>query len=129
MASLGCFDGGTVGGVIERFRKLPVGRGLFNPDYLPQSLIHCINYPAANYQMYANPFEDHTSNQGQSKPKVIVNTLLPLTARQIHALIAHKHDLSTLGRIVIVGRVISLKEMVGRTQVKVTDETGMLTVV
>ena len=42
---------------------------------------------------------------------------------------ANKKDILTLGRIVLIGRVLELKEMVGRTQLKICDNTGMTTII
>lgn len=52
-----------------------------------------------------------------------------MTIRQLNAVLAKKEQLWTIGKIVIVGRVVRVKEMVGRTLVVLTDETGLLTVV
>ena len=79
--------------------------------------------------MHHNFEKDEVSNnQTISKGKTLANSLLPLTVKQINHLISKK-DTPHLGRIVVVGRIIELKEMNNRTQVKLTDETGVITII
>ena len=80
--------------------------------------------------MIFNPFEreEHT-NKDNSKFKHAVNTLLPLSINQVKALINRKEDFSTLGKIVLIGRIVRIKETVGRTQVHLSDSTGTVTII
>lgn len=81
--------------------------------------------------MILDPFEreDQTSNNTHSKSKAFSSTLLPITAKQLNSLIGRNTDFSALGRVVLLGRVSHLKEMVGRAQVTLTDETGTVTII
>lgn len=75
--------------------------------------------------MIFDPFErEDQANTNPSKTKAFVNTLVPLSIKQLNSLIANKQDFSALGKIVLIGRVVKLREMVGRTQVKLSDESG-----
>ena len=82
--------------------------------------------------MIVHPLErerEENTNQSVSKNKSYNNSLLPLTIKQIGMITANKKDLLTLGRIVLIGRVLELQEMVGRTQIKISDNTGMTTII
>jgi hypothetical protein len=80
--------------------------------------------------MKMNPMQkdDNHSNQN-SKPRIYVYTILPLSVKLLNDLVKLKKDLTGIGRIQLIGRVIELKVMVGRTQVKMTDSTGVASIV
>ena len=70
--------------------------------------------------MELNPFEREDTHQTNiSKNKQYNNQLTPLTIRQINSLAASNKMPNT--KIVLIARIVSIKEMIGRTQLKVTD--------
>ena len=71
--------------------------------------------------------ENHSNQSSKSRP--FVYTILPLSVKLLNDLIKMKKDLTGVGRISLIGRVIELKEMVGRTQVRMTDSTGTVSIV
>ncbi len=81
--------------------------------------------------MIFNPLEreDQGNTTNHSKSKAFVQPLLPMTVRQVNILLTRKEDLAGIGKVSVVGRVVRVKEMVGRTLVVITDETGVLTVI
>ena len=52
-----------------------------------------------------------------------------MTIRQVNLIRNQRKDLNEIARIVLIGRIVDIKDMVGRTQVIISDQTGMATII
>ena len=52
-----------------------------------------------------------------------------MTIRQVNLIRNQRKDLNEIARIVLIGRIVDIKDMVGRTQVIISDQTGVATII
>lgn len=78
-----------------------------------------------------NPFdrEETTVRDSKSKTNSNNNPLIPLTVRQISKLIANEQEFDSIGRVMLVGRIVKLKDLAGRSMATLSDETGAINIV
>jgi len=81
--------------------------------------------------MILNPLErEDTNTHNQSKhSKSFNNTVVPLSIQQIGKIILKKDGISSLGKVALVGRIVKLKDMLGRTIIHLCDETGVISII
>ena len=80
--------------------------------------------------MQFNPLENEDTNlHRESKNKSISNVPLPVTLKQLEQLLGQREAAVAAGKIALIGRIVGLTEMAGRTLVTLTDETGSVNVI
>lgn len=80
--------------------------------------------------MQFNPLDtEETNTLRESKNKTINNVVTPLCLRQVEQLLGDKEGAIERGKIGLLGRIIRLKEMAGRTLVTLSDETGVASII
>lgn len=76
--------------------------------------------------MQFNPLEtEETTSLRESKNKPLSTVVTPLCLRQVEQLLSDREAALERGKIGLLGRIVRLKEMAGRTLVTLSDETGV----
>lgn len=72
--------------------------------------------------MEFNPLENEETNTArESKAKSLSSVVSPRCLKQVEQLLSNREAALAAGKIEIVGRVVRLKDMVGRTLVTLSD--------
>jgi hypothetical protein len=80
--------------------------------------------------MQFNPLEnEETSTLRESKSKSMSAVVRPMSLKQVEQLLASREGAVGAGKVAVVGRVVRLKEMAGRTLVTLSDETGVANII
>jgi ABC-type uncharacterized transport system ATPase subunit len=80
--------------------------------------------------MQFNPLDtEETNTLRESKAKTISNVVTPLCLKQVEQLLSDRQAAMERGKIGLIGRIVRLKEMAGRTLVTLSDETGVASII
>jgi hypothetical protein len=56
-------------------------------------------------------------------------SIVPFTNKTLEHMMTEKADLSSVGKIVLLGRIIKIKQLLNRSQVTLSDESGLMNII